>query len=145
MQSKAETVEEYLLELPKDRREIISVIREIILHNLPGGFEEVMQYGMISYVIPLDVYPDTYNKQPLAYVSLASQKNYVSLYLYSVYADSNLLEWFVNEFEKAGKKLNMGKSCVRFSSIDQLPLDVIGRVVASTTAEQFIRLYEDSR
>ena len=104
-----------------------------------------MQYGMISYVVPLSVYPNTYNKQPLAYVSLASQKNYISLYLYNVYADPNLLEWFENEFEKAGKKLNMAKSCVRFNRLDQLPLDVIGRVVASTTAEQLIQLYEDSR
>lgn len=145
MQSKAETVEEYLEELPEERRSAISSIRKLILQNLPDGYEEVMQYGMISYIIPFETFPETYNKQPLAYISLASQKNYMSLYLNNIYSDSKLREWFFEEFNKSGKKLDMGKSCVRFKKLEQLPFDVIGKAIAHTTVDEFIRIYKHAR
>jgi hypothetical protein len=145
MRSKAKTVEVYMKELPEERRNIISKIRELILENLPEGYEETMQYGMISYIIPFDIFPDTYNKQPLAYISLASQKNYLSIYMNNIYSDPKLEEWFKSEFEKSGKKLNKGKSCVRFKKLEQLPLDVIGKAVAYTSVEEFISIYKHAR
>jgi len=141
MQSKAKTVDAYLKELPEERREIISKMRDLILENLPEGYVETMQYGMISYIIPFDIFPDTYNKQPLAYISLASQKNYISLYMNNIYSDPKLEEWFKGEFEKSGKKLDMGKSCIRFKKLEQLPLDVIGKAVAYTSVDEFIEIY----
>jgi len=145
VQSNAQTVEEYLESLPEDRQEILTAVRAVILENLPVGYEEGMLFGMIGYFIPLTRYPDTYNKQPLAYVSLASQKNYVSLYLNGVYADSVLEERFRSEWAATGKKLNMGKSCVRFKKLDEVPLDVVGRSIASTSVDGYIEIYERSR
>ena len=145
MQSKASTVKEYLDELPDDRRVAISMIREIILENLPEGYMEVMQYGMISYIIPFDIFAETYNKQPLAYMSLASQKNYMPLYMKNIYFDPKLKKWFFEEFEKAGKKIDMGKSCLRFKKLEQLPLDVIGKAVAHTSVNEFIEIYKHAR
>ena len=144
-QSTATTVDDYLNELADERQETISSVRQIILDNLPNGYEETMQYGMISYVIPLETYPVTYNKQPLAYISLASQKNYVSIYLMGVYGDRDTEQWFVEGYKASGKKLNMGKSCVRFKRLDDLPLDLIGEAVSRTTPDQFIELYEAAR
>lgn len=141
--SDAASVEEYLAELPEKRRAAIARVREVILENLPDGFEETMQYGMPSYVVPLDRYPVTYNGQPLAIASLASQTNYMSLYLMSVYGARD--EQFRDEYAQTGKKLDMGKSCVRFRSLDDLPLDLIGRTIASTSVDEFIRTYEHSR
>ncbi|MHA2251962.1 MAG: DUF1801 domain-containing protein [Candidatus Kariarchaeaceae archaeon] len=145
MQSKAETVEEYLGELSVDRREILSKVREVVLDNLPDGYEEVMQYGMISYVIPLEVFPKTYNKQPLSYLSLASQKNHIALYMNNIYADKKLKEWFVKEYKASGKKLDMGKSCVRFKKLENLPLDVIAKTVTQTSTDEFITLYKHAK
>ena len=108
--STADTVADYLAELAPDRREVVRAVRDIILQNLPDGFEEIMQYGMISYVVPLSRYPKTYNRQALAYVSLASQKRHVSLYLMSVYGSPEISAWFTQSWEAAGKKLDMGKS-----------------------------------
>lgn len=143
--SNAKTVDEYLAELPGDRREAIETVREEILRNLPEGYEETMQYGMIGYVIPLSRYPDTYNKQPLGVAALASQKNYMSVYLHNVYADADSEQWFTEEYKKTGKKMDMGKSCVRFRKLDDLPVELIGEAVARTPVEEFIRLYEESR
>ena len=145
VRSNAETVEEYLAELPPDRREAIAAIRKVVLDNLPPGYEETMYFGMIGYVIPLERYPETYNKQPLGYVALASQKHYMSLYLMNVYGDSDTERWFKREYEASGKKLNMGKSCVRFKSLDDLPVDLIAKAVGCTTAESYIETYEASR
>ena len=144
-QSKAKTVDEYLAELPADRREAIAALRQVILDHLPEGYEETMQYGMIGYVIPLERYPKTYNRQPLAYVSLASQKNYMSLYLMGVYGDAETGEWFTERYRASGKKLDMGKSCVRFKKLEDLPTELIGEAVARTTVADFIELYEASR
>jgi hypothetical protein len=140
--SKATTVKEYLDELPAERRKAISAVRKTIRKHLPEGFKEGMQYGMIGYFIPLKRYPTTYNGQPLGIAALASQKNYMALYLMAVYGDPKLEKWFKSAFAKAGKKLDMGKSCVRFKSLDDLPLDVIGEVVSSVSVDDFIARYE---
>lgn len=137
------TVDEYIESLDNSRKQSISDLRKVIVANLPDGYEETMQYGMISYIIPFSRYPDTYNKQPLTYISLASQKNYMSLYLMCVYGGSETT--FRKAFEAAGKKLDMGKSCVRFKQIDDLPLDVIAETVAMTSVDEYIAMHERSR
>ena len=143
--SNAATVEEYLSEQTPERREAMEAIRGLILENLPPGYEEVMQYGMIAYVIPLERYPVTYNKQALQTVALASQKNYMSVYLMNVYGDQETAQWFEEEFRASGKKLNMGKCCVRFKRPEDLPLDLIGKAVARTSVDGFIEVYEKAR
>ena len=142
--SKASTVPEYLAELPEDRRPSIEAVRAVILEHLPPGYEEAMQYGMISYVVPFSRYPDTYNKQPLAIASLANQKRYMALYLMGVYADDGE-SWFQQQWRATGKKLDMGKSCVRFKRLDDVALDVVGAAIARTSVDEFIEQYERSR
>ena len=143
--SKAGTVDEYLAELPEDRRAVVSAVRDVVLRNLPAGYREAMGYGMITWGIPLEEYPDTYNGQPLGYAALAAQKNYYALYLMTPYQDPAQEQWLREAFAAAGKKLDMGKSCVRFKKLDDLPLDVIGDVIASTPPEKHIAQYEASR
>ena len=143
--SRAQTVEDYLAELPEERRKAIAAVRKVILKNLPKGYKETMQYGMISYIIPLEKYPDTYNGQALALASLAAQKNFMSLYLMSVYGNKETEKWFKQSFEERGKKLDMGKSCVHFKKVDDLPLDVIGETIARVPVKELISLYEASR
>lgn len=143
--SRAATVEEYLAELPPDRREILSALRERVLRDLPAGYAETVAWGMIAYVVPLDRYPDTYNGQPLAYVALASQKNHLSLYLMGVYGDAGREAWIREEFRKAGKKLDMGKACLRFRTLEDLPLEAIASLVGALTPEEYITRYEESR
>ena len=145
VQSKATTVAQYLKELPDDRRKAISAVRKVILENLPAGFEEAMTWGMICYQVPLKRYPDTYNGQPLAIAALASQKQYMSVYLMSVYGNQDHHAWFREEFKKAGKKLDMGKSCVRFKTLDDLPLQVIGQAIARVPLKKYLAIYEKSR
>ena len=143
--SEAKTVEEYLDELTDDRRETVEAVRDVVRANLPDGYEETVQFGMISYVVPLERYPKTYNRQALQYAALASQKNYVSLYLMNVYGNEETERWFVDRYRASGKRLDMGKSCVRFKSIDDLPLDLIGETIARTPVDDFIALYEKAR
>lgn len=143
--SKAETVDEYLADLPDDRRDAIAEVRDVVLENLPDGFVEAMNWGMISYEVPLERCPDTYNGKPLMYAALASQKNHMAVYLTSVYVDSETEDWFRREYEATGKKLDMGKSCVRFKSLDQLPLELIGQVIAGTSVDELIDIYRRSR
>ncbi len=145
MQSDAKTPEEYLTELEPKRREAISAVRDVILDNLPDGYEEVMQYGMISYVVPFSAYPETYNGQPLMYIALASQKQYMSLYLTSVYADEAVSDWFRERYLATGKKLNMGKSCVRFRKLEDVPLDLVAEVAALTPLDRFVEEARASR
>lgn len=145
VQSKARTVKEYLAEIPAERRRSIEAVRKVILANLPEGYEEGMDYGMIVYFIPLSRYPDTYNKHPLAVAALAAQKNYLAVYLTCVYSDVKYMEWFKRAFTAAGKKLDMGKSCVRFKSADDLPLDVIGDAIAKISVDDYIKNYEKVR
>ena len=143
--SEATTVEEYLDELADDRRETVEAVRDVVRANLPGGYEETVQFGMISYVVPLERYPKTYNRQALQYAALASQKSYVSLYLMNVYGDQETERWFLDRYRVSGKRLDMGKSCVRFKSVDDLPLDLVGEAVARTSVDDYIALYETAR
>jgi len=145
VQSKATTVKDYLRELPADRRAIISAVRDVIVRNLPAGYRETINWGVIAYEIPLERFPDTYNGQPLSYVCLASQKNHCAIYLMCVYGNAKKEAWLRNEFKKAGKKLDMGKACVRFRKLEDLPLDAIGKLVSEVTPEQYIARYEKIR
>ncbi len=143
--SKAETVDQYLAELPEDRCEALQTFRDAILAKLPKGYVEVMNWGMITYEVPLETYPDTYNGKPLMYAALASQKNHVAVYLTTVYSDPELLEWFTEEFKATGHKLDMGKSCVRFKKLDDLPADLIAKTLSKYSVKKFIKLNEDCR
>ena len=143
--SKAATVEQYLAELPEDRREVVRAVREMVLRNLPEGYRESMAFGMIGYGIPLERYPHTYNGQPLAYVGLAAQKNYYALYLMGPYGDPRQEKALRDAFAAAGKKLDMGKSCIIFRKLDDLPLDALGRIIASTPPDAYIASYEAIR
>ena len=147
MQSKARTVNEYLTDLPKDRRETLQAIRAVILKNLPKGYEEGMLYGAIAYFVPHSVYPPGYHcdpTKPLPFAGLASQKNYISMSLMCVYGDPEHETWFRMAWAKTGKKLNMGKSCVRFKKIDDVPLKVIGEAIKRVPAKKFIEYYESA-
>jgi hypothetical protein len=143
--SEARTVEEYLVELPEERRRIIKELRGVILENLPPGYEETMNWGMITYQVPLERYPDTYNGRPLMYAALAAQKNGYSLYLTAVYQREELKQRLLQAYEQTGLKPNLGKSCIRFRRVDQLPLEEIGRLVAEKTVDEFIADYEAAR
>ncbi len=138
-------VDEYLNALPVEKQAAMRAVRALILQNLPAGFEEVMNWGMIAYQVPLAVFPQTYNSQPLLYAALASQKNYMSLYLNCIYMDKRRAEKFENDFQAAGKKLDAGKSCVRFRRLEDLPLEVIASVIASTPPDEFIQMYRNAR
>jgi hypothetical protein len=144
MLSDAKTVDAYLDELPEDRREALQAVRAVILANLPEGYVEGMQYGMIGYYVPLERYPDTYNGQPLGVAALASQKRYMSLYLMAVYAEEDAA-WFRERWESTGRKLEMGKSCLRFRRLEDVPLEVVGEAIARTPVEDFLAAYERSR
>ena len=143
--SKADSPESYLAGLSPERRETLARVREVVLENLPDGYEEGMQFGMISYHVPLERYPETYNGRPLGVVGLASQKNYVSLYLLGVCYDPEAERWFEERLRASGKKLDMGRSCVRFKRPNDLPLDVIGEAIARVAPEDLIRQYEALR
>lgn len=145
MQSKATTVEAYLAELPKDRRQAIEAVRQVIKTNMDQGYEEGMQYGMISYFVPHRLYPAGYHcdsKQPLPFVCLASQKNYMSLYMSCLYADETGGEWFRKEWQKTGKKMDIGKSCLRFKKVEDLALDVIALAIQRMPVRKHIEVYE---
>ncbi|HEX2696650.1 MAG TPA: DUF1801 domain-containing protein [Anaerolineales bacterium] len=145
VKSRVTTVEEYLQSLPVERRAAISKVRDVILKNLPKGYIESMTWGYPTYEIPLERYPNTYNKQPLGIAALASQKNYMSLYLMSVYGDKATEEWFHQRYKASGKKLDMEKSCVRFKKADDLPLDLIAEVIGRVSVDQYIQWYERLR
>lgn len=145
MQSQSKTVKDYLRELPEDRRTAISAVRETILKNLQPGFEEGMQYGMIGYYVPHSIYPAGYHcdpKQPVPFACLASQKNYMSLYLLSSYSGAGEEQWLREQFAKAGKKLDMGKCCVRFKKLEDLPLAVVGEAIRRVSVASYIATYE---
>lgn len=146
MQYKASSPEEYIAQLPQERQEVIQKIRKVFLKNLPKGFEEQMSYGMLGYVVPHSKYPEGYHcdpKLPLPFVNLASQKNFIALYHSGIYAKKELLDWFVSEYPKHCKrKLDMGKSCVRFKAMDDVPYDLIAELCSKMTPEQWIKIYE---
>ena len=143
--STASTVAGYLDELPAERRDALCAVRQVILDNLPSGYTETLSAGMIAYGVPLSRFPDTYNGQPLCYAALAAQKNYCSVYLMAVYGDPKRAAWLRDEFRRAGRKLDMGKSCVRFRRAEDLQLDAIGKVIASTPVEAYLDIYRASR
>ena len=143
--SKAATVADYLAELPPDRRAEISQVRDLINGALPNGYVERMNWGMISWEVPLELSGPTYNGQPLAYAALAAQKNANSLYLNCVYASAERTVRLRAAADAAGKKLDMGKSCIRFKRVDDLALDAIREEIASVAPEEFIRIYEEAR
>ena len=140
------TPEQYQDSLPEDRRNVISTLRTTLLNNLPEGFSEVISYGMIGYVVPHTIYPAGYHcdpKLPLPFISIASQKNFVSFYHMGVYMDENLLNWFVSEYGKhTSGKLDMGKSCIRFKKMDQIPYDLLGELAAKWSPQHWITVYE---
>ena len=145
MQSQATTVEQYLAELPEDRRAAIAAVRKVILKNLDKDFEEGMQYGMIGYFVPHRIFPAGYHcdpTKPLCYAGLASQKNYMSLYLMCIYGSESHAKWFQTEWSKTGKKLDMGKCCIRFKKLEDLSLEVIGEAIRRLTAKKYIEQYE---
>lgn len=144
MQSDARTVRDYLASLPDDRRLALQTVRGIIRKNLPQGIVEAMNWGMIAYEIPLATYPATYNGQPLMFAALASQKNHMAVYLSGVYGSSELRTQFDEDYKASGKKMDVGKSCVRFRKLDDLPLDVIGRAIAACSVEQFIATHDSA-
>jgi len=144
MRSEATTVEQYLSALPDDRREAIAAVRQTILENLPEGYEEAMNWGMITYQVPLATYPDTYNKQPLMYAALASQKNHMAVYLMGIYMSEDGRSDFEAKYNATGKKLDVGKSCVRFKKLDDLPLQLIGECIAAEEVDSFVRRCEQA-
>jgi hypothetical protein len=145
MRSDAGTVEEYLESLQPERREVVSAVRDVINEALPPGYVEGIAFGMIGWSVPLERFPDTYNGQPLSYVALAAQKRYYSLYLNAVYTGSAEEDEFRRRWEATGRKLDMGKSCVRFKRLDDLDLDLVSEVVASTSTDAFIQQYKQTR
>jgi hypothetical protein len=143
--SSALTPEEYLLSLPAERRAVIEAVRNLILANLPPGYVETMNWGVLSYEIPLATYPNTYNGQPLSFAGLAAQKNNYSLYLMPVYTDPVLLKRLQDAYARAGQKLDMGKSCIRFKKPEDLILPVIAEIIAAVPVQIYIEVYEKSR
>jgi uncharacterized protein YdhG (YjbR/CyaY superfamily) len=144
MRSDATTVKGYLSALPNDRREAIEAVRQTILDNLPPGYEEVMNWGMITYQVPLETYPDTYNGKPLMYAALASQKNHMAVYLTGIYMADEARREFEAAYKATGKRLDVGKSCVRFKKLEDLPLELIGERIASQSVEVFVAGYEQA-
>ncbi|WP_396632401.1 DUF1801 domain-containing protein [Maribacter sp. R86514] len=148
MKYKANTPDEYIAQLPLERKEVIEKIRGIILQNLPNGFEEQLSYGMLGYVVPHSLYPAGYHVQaelPLPFINLASQKNFIALYHSGIYADPALMNWFKNEYPiHCKRKLDMGKSCVRFKSMDDIPYKLIAELCTKMTPQEWISLYENN-
>ncbi|WP_273565405.1 DUF1801 domain-containing protein [Maribacter halichondriae] len=146
MQYKADTPKEYIEQLPEERKKVVTRIRDIINKNIPKGFKEQMSYGMLGWVVPHSRYPDGYHcdpKLPLPFINLASQKNFVALYHSGIYADQKFYDWFVSEYPKHCKrKLDMGKSCIRLKSMDDIPYDLIAELCSKMTSEDWIDIYE---
>ncbi len=149
MQSKATTVDAYIAELPAERQAAIKKLRTVFKKNLPKGFKEQMSYGMIGYVVPHSLYPDGYHctpELPLPFINIASQKNFIAIYHMGIYGSPDLLKWFNTEYAKLGKKkLDMGKSCMRFKKPEDIPYDLIGQLATKMTVEQWIAQYEKFR
>jgi len=147
MQSKAATPKEYTASLPADRKKAMTELRNAIRKNIPPGFKESMGYGMMGYAVPHSLYPAGYHcdpKLPLPFLGIASQKNFIAVYHMGIYADNDLLNWFKKEFSKHSKlKLDMGKSCIRFKKVDQIPVKLIGELASKMTPQQWIELYEE--
>ena len=148
MQYKATSPEDYISQVPEERQSTLKKLRKVINANLPKGFEEGIQYGMIGYYVPHSIYPDGYHctpTKPLPFMSFASQKNSVNLYHSGIYAKPELHDWFVNEYPKHCKrKLDMGKSCIRFKKLDEIPFDLIGELSTKLSVDEWIKIYESA-
>lgn len=148
MQIEANNPEHYVEQIPEERREAVNKLREVIKANLPEGFEETMSYGMIGYAVPHSLYPDGYHcnpELPLPFMNIASQKNYIAVYHSGVYASKDLLNWFTSEYPKhSERKLDMGKSCIRFKKPDQIPFELIGELASRITPQEWIEMYEEN-
>ncbi|TNE34228.1 DUF1801 domain-containing protein [bacterium] len=148
MRIEANNPKDYISKLPEERKAAMTKLREVILENIPKGFEETMSYGMVGYVVPHSIYPDGYHctpELPLPFISIASQKNFVALYHMGIYADKELHDWFVAEYPKYVKtKLDMGKSCIRFKKMETIPFDLISELCTKMTVKQWIELYENN-
>jgi uncharacterized protein YdhG (YjbR/CyaY superfamily) len=146
MKPKASTVEEYLNELPEERKDAVSQLRETILNHLPKGFEEILSYGMIGYVVPHSIYPQGYHcnpKQALPFLNLASQKGFIALYHMGLYAKPELMEWFTGEYPKySNEKIDIGKSCIRFKKTQQIPYELIAQLIKKVSVKDWIETYE---
>jgi hypothetical protein len=146
MKSEAKTPDEYIAELPEDRKIAVQKLREIALKNLPKGFKEVISYGMLGYVVPHELYPKGYHcspNLPLPFFNIASQKNSINIYHMAIYADSDLYKWIVDEYPKySNAKLDMGKGCIRFKKVDAIPLEMIGELLSKISPQQWIEIYE---
>lgn len=146
MQYKAKSADDYISQIPKERQEAAKKLRKVILANLPKGFEEGIQYGMIGYYVPHSIYPDGYHcdpKNPLPFMSFASQKNSINLYHSGIYAVPEIHDWFVSEYPKhCSSKLDMGKSCIRFKKIDEIPYELIAELCTKLSVQQWIDIYE---
>ena len=145
MKSEAKTVTAYLADLPEDRRKALKKIRAVIRKHLPKGYKEGMNWGMISYEVPLRVCPDTYNGQPLMYAALASQKRHMAIYLCGLYASAKVQKRFDARLKKEGPKLDRGKSCLRFKKLEDVPLDLVGELIAAVPLEEFVAMSPTSR
>lgn len=145
MNQKASTPEQYIAQLPADRQEAVSLIRNVLLQNLPEGFAEEMSSGMIGYVVPKTIYPEGYHvnrELPLPFISIASQKNHIAVYHMGLVANTELLDWFLKEYAGSGSgKPDMGKSCIRFKNLKKIPYELIGRLAAKMTPEQWVSVY----
>ena len=143
---KAENPEEYIAQIPADRKAVFQQLREVIIANLPPGFQEVISYGMLGYVVPHSIYPSGYHcdsKLPLPFLAIASQKNFIAIYHMGIYADETLLNWFLEEYPKhSNQKLDMGKSCIRFKKMEHIPIKLLADLAKKMTVEQWINLYE---
>lgn len=143
----ADSPEAYIGQLASDRKAALQALRKVLKENLPEGFAETMSYGMIGYVVPHTLYPDGYHcdpKRPLPYISIASQKNFIALYHMGIYANPELLEWFVQEYPKHCRtRLDMGKSCIRFKKVSDIPFQLIGELAAKMTVQDWVTLYEN--
>ena len=146
MKIEANSPNDYISKLPKDRQEVVSELRKVVLDNLPKGFSEEMSYGMIGYVVPHSIYPDGYHcdpKLPLPFLSIASQKNFVAFYHMGIYSNEKLLDWFVKEYPNhSNYKLDMGKSCIRFKRMNDIPYELIGELVGRISVDNWIQTYE---
>lgn len=148
MQYKAESPDDYISQLPEERKGPITKLRNIILKNIPKGFEETISYGMIGYVVPFSLYPSGYHctpKLPLPFINLASQKNFIAFYNMGIYVKKDVYDWFVSEYPKHCKrKLDMGKSCIRFKYLDDIPYELIGELASKITVDEWISYYESA-
>jgi len=143
---KVNTTEEYIAQIPEERKAVFQQLREVINTNLPSGFEEVISYGMLGYVVPHSIYPSGYHcdsKLPLPFLTIASQKNFIAIYHMGIYADEQLFNWFLEEYPKhSNQKLDMGKSCIRFKKMEHIPMNLLADLMKKMTVDQWINLYE---